>query len=246
MVDVVISYEDADERAAATCAAAFGREGWSCFLSNRATAGRAPGARANLVIWTKGSVRSGRLAAENRAPLEKRCLLQVLLQPEAANPPDRVPTNRENVIEPPEPFCCHQGLPLSGRELDGTERAIDAFAQSGSTGHRLLQETARLGGLRRPCDTWNASIRFRKPLFSNRVEPVIVSEHAPADARLLRRDRIDDTSPIDTLYTTTIGNRWKVVSARRGDLVTEVLVVETEHEVLLAPRRRWWQRSKPG
>jgi hypothetical protein len=228
-------------RAAATCAAAFEREGWFCFMSAGAVPGALPDARTQVVIWTQASAGSVRLARENRAPLENGCLFQLLLQPE--RPRDHAPASRKNVIEPPEPFCFHQGLPVTPWDVNGTQRAIDAFAHSWSTGHTILREVARLGGLRRPSDSWNALIVFRRP-FEGAVEPVVVSEYASVDSRLLRRDRIDGNGFVDTAYDTTVGNRWQLVTQRENRLVTEVSVVDGENYVQIPRKARWWQRSR--
>ena len=253
-VDVIISYEDMDADAAATCAAAFEREGWSVYRSDghgrvasywQIPGARAPGnlpsARAHVVIWSETSIHSARLARENREPLEHQRLLQLLVQPRRA--PGETFVNRENTIEPPEPFCFHQGLPLHPYDVDGSERAIDAFASSQLDGDRILKAVARLGGLKRPSDGWNARIVFSKPMSGDRVEAVTVSEYAAEDGRLLRRFGLDHNGTfLETPYETAIGSRWRVTTRRQGVVVADVLVSEGKTRVDLPRRTPWWQR----
>jgi hypothetical protein len=238
-LDVLVAYEDADAAAAATCAAAFEREGWSVFRSN-GLPGRLPAARAYVVVWSEASIRSARLARESREPLERKLLLQLLVQPRKG-PGDPV-ARRKNVIEPPPPFCYHQGLPVTSFDVDGSDRAIDSFGHSGSDGDTILKEVARLGGLKRPGDAWNARIVFAKP-WSGTVEAVTASEYAAEDGRLLRRFEIDhNNSFLETAFQTSIGARWRVTSQRRGVVVRELEVIDGDNHVDLPRRARWWQR----
>lgn len=239
-MDVIIGYEAVDTAAAATCAAAFEREGWLVFRSDGATSER-PVARAYVVIWSEGSIGSARLARESREPLENKQLLQILVQPR--KPPDAPASRRENVIEPPEPFCFYQGLPLEHYGVDGSERAIDAVAHSWSDSHRMLKELARLGGLKRPCDDWNARIVFSRLRFESK-EAFTISEYSASDRRLLRRFNLDGGDPVEEPYQTATGNRWCVVRRRDGEVVTEVVVDSPDQHVDLPRRSRWSHRLR--
>ena len=240
VVDVIIGYEAVDIAAAATCAAAFEREGWLVFRSDGATSQR-PNARAYVVIWSEESIGSARLARESRAPLENKQLLQLLVQPRKAA--DAPSTGRQNVIEPPEPFCFYQGLPLAHADADGSERAVDVFAYSWSAGQRMLAELARLGGLERPCDDWNARIVFSRFQFESK-EAFTISEYSASDGRLLRRFNLYGGGFLEQPYRTATGNRWCVVTQRDGEVATEVVVDNPEELVDLPRRPRWWHRLR--
>ena len=180
-----------------------------------------------------------RLAQECHEPLLGNRLLQIFLQPEKI---EGESPSRENNILPPEPFRSYQGLPVSTRALDGSERAVDSMATGGFD--RILRAVAKLGSLKRPRDGWNARIHFRKP-YSGTVEPVIVSEFAAEDGRLLRRDEINEgNSFVDTVFETTIGNRWRIVAKRKGDPVAEVVVKKKRDDVDLPRRTSWWSRLR--
>ncbi len=238
-VDVFISRELADAVAAETCAAAFAREGWSSAVS-AAEFPEAPAARTHLVFWSRHSIDSARLARENRSALDDGRLLRVLLLPREE--PDRPATGvGDIVVYPPEPFCFFQWLPLRQGFLDGSERSVDAFAHSWADTHKILVELARLGGLSRPSDTWNARIIFTR-LNTDHPDPVIVSEYAGGDGRLLRRATVDANGFADTPYQTTIGNRWRMTVKRTGLLAAEVVINQPEHRVDLPRKVPWWRR----
>jgi hypothetical protein len=237
MFDVVISYEVVDDSVAKTCAAAFEREGWSVGLSNGTSSGQPLHGHARIVIWSQESIASERLARENRDALEDHRLLQLFVEPK---PDDRARrSSRDNVIEPPEPFCFYQGLPVRHGRLDGSEWAIDALGRGFGSHDDIVKHVADLGQLTRPSDGWNSRIVFSKPVEGT-LEPVTISEYAREGGRLLRRDQIDGNSFIDNAYETTVGNRWQVVTRRDGKLLTEVVVHNDENRVDL-PRRNWWR-----
>jgi len=233
----VISYEEVDSPAAQTCAAAFQREEWSVFLSNGVT--KSKKGRAWVVIWSRESLNSKRLAQESCEPLLKNRLLQIFVQPRKTA---RESSSRKNTILPPEPFRSHQGLPVDTFTLDGSERAVDSMVTHDLDG--ILKAVAKIGRLKRPRDRWDARICFRKP-YEGTVEPVIVSEFAAKGGHLFRREEInDENSFIDTVFETTKGNRWSVVAKRKGDLVIEVVVKKESEQVGLQRQASWWQRLR--
>src|SRR5207344_230191 len=111
--------------------------------------------------------------------LDERRLLQVLLQPESWR------VAEHSRIEGPVPFVYYHGLVVEQRDLNGSDNAVDAFRVRLMSGEKILAELARLGGLPRPRDRWNARIVFVKP--DRRFRKIVLVEYSPEDGRGLRR-----------------------------------------------------------
>ena len=236
VADVALLVDAADEAVRRTLSETMRREGWRVALAGQ------PAACA-VVVWTERSIQSQALAASARPFLDLRLLLQVVLQPDSWG------YGRPAIVEAPEAFGYFENLAMERRDLDGSERAIDRFGQRWSDGEKILAELARLGGLTRPRDRWNARIVFSKfaPAPHFRFRKVLVVELAPGDGRILRRANIDTPDPLEEYFETAIGNRWQVLDAKNGDVLDDIEIREKEARVPISFKRsRWWRRARGG
>ena len=229
--DVALLIDPADEPVRRTLDEAMRREGWQVATGNEQAA-------CAVAVWSARSIASPELAADARPFLDRRLLLQVLLQAEEWR------LGAPGTIEPPEPFVNYQGLVAEPSELDGSERAVDWFSFRLSEGEEILAEVARLGGLPRPRDRWNARIEFLKP--HRRIRDVRLVELAPEDGRVLRAWREFGRDPLIVPFETAIGNRWQMLDLSSGELLDEVQVNESELLVRLPERDPWWRRLRRG
>lgn len=230
--DVTLLISPADEPARDTFCEAIRREGWRL-----ATEGSR--AACAVVVWSERSITSEELAASARPFLDRGVLLQVLLPNEGST------VGAPATIEPPDPFVYRQALVIiEPHDLDGSERAIDDFPFSISQGEQILAELARLGGLTRPRDGWNARISFNKP--PTRFRAVRLVEFAPDDQRVMRRRTAMRREGGNEYFETAIGNRWQVQDAMSGDVLDEVEVRAAQVDVPLPQRRPWWKRVRRG
>jgi hypothetical protein len=223
MYDVVIISEPSDFRVATTCRTAFEREGWRV--------GDKGVAKAYVVIWSEITSASLRLKSEALEPLLNDRLLQIFVQPVESG------IGWKNVIEPPEPFCYFQSLPVLQKAFNGSERVIDLFWHRISEGNRVLAEVARLGSLSRPRDSWNARVVFSK-IGAARFKPVIVAEYT-ASGHLLRRDYI--ASFTETSYDTTIGNTWVVIEEKSLKDLGKIKIRRPATRITFPGNPPWWQ-----
>jgi hypothetical protein len=176
---------------------------------------------------------SSELAALARPFLDERRLLQVLLRPESWR------VAEHSRIEAPVPFVYYQVLVVEQRDLNGSDNAVDAFRVRLMSGEKILAELARLGGLPRPRDRWNARIVFVKP--DRRFRKIVLVEYSPEDGRVLRRQAEDWGHTGDASFETAIGNRWRVLDGTTAEVLDELEVGEDNAFVLLPQRERWWK-----
>jgi hypothetical protein len=228
---VAVLADPSDEPARRTIEVAVAREGWQVAAPDSAAASA-------VVVWSPVSVGSGELAAAATAFLDRQRLLQVLLLPRSHGIGDMSP------FEPPEPFNYYQALVVENSDLDGSDRAIDLFGIKWEwKGQRILGELARLGGLERPRDRWNAKVEFWKPQRRNRID--LLTEYSANDGRVLRRLEPFGSS-LNEHYQTTIGNRWEASEEKTGQTLAVIDIDQEDMTVDLPEGDPWWKRLFRG
>jgi hypothetical protein len=228
---VAVLTDPGDEPARRTIEKAVAREGWKVAAPRVAAA-------CAVVVWSPTSVGSGELAAAARPFLDRQRLLQVLLLPRSHGIGDMSP------FEPPEPFTYYQGLVVEYRDLDGSDRAVDLFGIKWEwKGQQILRELARLGGLKRPRDRWNAKVEFWKPHRRNRID--LLTEYSADDGRVLRRVE-PFSSSLNEHYQTTIGNRWEASEEKTGQILAMIDIDQEDMTVDLPEGDPWWKRLFRG
>lgn len=235
--DVAVLTDPADDPAQQTLREAMTREGWRV-----APPGQHRGARCAVVVWSQQSVSSQALADAARPFLDRERILQIIWEPRDWN------FGMPNAINPPQPFTNFENCIVQAFILDSRARNIDNFGFQFPDCEKILRQVARLAGLPRPRDAWNAHITFNK----NWSKQVRIAEFAPDGVTLIRKKEIGGQydsgrysySDAESLET-AMGRHWRVLDTASDGVLGQIAIDAPECYVDLPKRGPFpWNRTR--